>query len=279
MAADPQEPDPSRAPRVLFANISRGTVSTRMVTGIMDTLAHKMAVNSMFIESGPYLDAGRNKAIANALRITEGNVLVDLPHDLPLAWDWLLFVDSDIEFNHTHVGTLFAPVVHPTYDPYAYPVISGVYINPFDSGPVAGEPDPDGNGNFGPVAYESVIRDDLPGNLKGIPTPFLQRLSREALATRAPVNEEWNPKDTVPSPSPVTAVDACGAGFLAIHTSLIAKMIETYPEPMVFFDEPVVHGVHYGEDFGFCLRVREMGYPVLVNRACTPLHHKTTILI
>lgn len=60
------------------------------------------------------------------------------------------------------------------------------------------------------------------------------------------------------------AVDAAGAGFLAIHRSLLEEMLEMWHRPTSPFCEPVLNGVHMGEDFGFCARLGHMGYKVLV---------------
>jgi hypothetical protein len=278
MAADEQAATESARPhpRVLIANINRGTISTPMALGMLNSIITGAAVSAVVVESGPYLDAGRNKAVANAYRVTvEG--AVDLPHQLELAWDWLLFVDSDIEFTQDHIRILFDPVLHDTYDPYVLPVISGVYVNPFDDAAVPGEEaDEKENGgqpgHFGPVVYEWVQREDLLGELAGVPTWAHRRISRKGLSTLPPVDGLWNDGS-------VCEVAATGAGFLAIHREFLDLMQRTYPEPMVWFDEPIRGGVHCGEDFGFCLRVRDMGYPVLVNRACTPMHHKTTKLL
>jgi hypothetical protein len=77
----------------------------------------------------------------------------------------------------------------------------------------------------------------------------------------------------------VCQVDALGTGFLAIHHTLLAKMAAHYGEPLPWFDEPVHESVHYGEDMGFALRCRTLGYPVLAHRGCRPLHNKTTKLL
>lgn len=258
-------PDPPR-PRVVLANISRESISQATHISIVHTLLANRLAHHIVAASGPYLDAGRNKAIAGAMA-----------HD---DWDWFLFVDSDIEFTLDTFDTLFAPTTHPAYDARAYPVIGGVYVNPFDDKPVTGEDaDPTGIGQVGPVCYEWAERDDLPGQLLGHPTPTFVRISRKALATLAPVDEPWNPPGTDTTPSPVCSVAAIGTGFLAIHRSILDTLGAHYGEPLPWFDEPVIHAVHYGEDFGFCHRVRELGYPVLAHRGCTPLHHKTIKLI
>lgn len=270
MAADDSEPDSPRA-RVLLANISRDSISQATHTSIVRAVTSGRVVHHLVAASGPYLDAGRNKAVAGAMTL--------LDDDGNLTWDWLLFVDSDIEFDLETFDTLVAPLSHPAYDPVAYPVIGGVYVNPFDDSGVEGDDIDAYPGHFGPVCYEWKERDDLPGQLAGIPTPTFVRLSRKSLASLPPVNEPWNPPGTDTSPSPICEVAAIGTGFLAIHQSIFLSMGERYGEPVPWFNEPVHLAVHYGEDMGFALRCTEMGYPVLAHRGCTPLHHKTIKLI
>lgn len=254
-------------PRVIIANINPGHILAECVVGIINSLRTGTALSIAFAHSGPYLDSGRNK-------ITAAVLASDLP------WEWVLMVDSDIEFDSTHVDTLLAPTLHPSFSPAAYPVLSGVYVNTFDNDDVPGEEDDAPGNHMGPVIFEYTKVTNLHGELNGIPTPNFRRLARSSLATRAPVNEAWNPPGDDTTPSPVCEVDGVGAGFLAIHRDFLTKMADVYPEPLHWFHEPVTpHGVHLGEDFGFCLRVREMGYPVLVNRACTVLHHKTIKLL
>ncbi len=203
-----------------------------------------------------------------------------------MPWDWFLFVDSDIEFNHNHITTLFTPTLHPLYDPTRYPILSGVYHNPFDDEAVPGEDEPTitdaGRAGFvGPVVYEWVERRFPDMSDAEEPVWAFRRLSRASLSTLPPVNESWNPSapDHAPTPSPVCSVAAVGCGFLAIHTSLLDHMADVYPLPLPFFDEPVLNTVHLGEDLAFCHRARSLGYPVLVNRACVVMHHKTMKLV
>lgn len=241
-------------PRVLIANINRGQISAGMMMGVIDAMTNGYVRWVVLAESGPYLDSGRNMAVANAMQQEE--------------WDWLLFVDSDIEFKGSHVRQLLAPYTSGWLDPRLHPVMGGIYVNPFADGGVPGE-DP-AEDRVGPVAYEWVQRDDLHGELAGVPTWTFRRLSRKSLA--ALDGRGIGAED-------VCEVACVGTGFLALHRSLLDHMREVYPEPLPWFDEPVRDAVHYGEDMGFCLRVRDLGYPVLVNRACTPLHHKTLKLI
>lgn len=261
-------------PRVVLANISREHITQATHVSIIGALQTGRITNHLVVASGPYLDAGRNKAVAAAMTLRD-------PDDpAALTWDWFLFVDSDIEFTTAQFDDLLAPTTHPDYSARDYPVIGGVYVNPFDDGEVDGEDaDPLHSGQIGPVCYEWRERDDLPGQLRGVPTPTFIRLSRLALATLPPVNEPWNPPGTDTTPSPICQVAAIGTGFLAIHHTLLTAMGERYGEPLPWFDEPVHQRVHYGEDMGFAIRCAEMGYPVLAHRGVTPLHHKTLKLI
>lgn len=273
MAAGSDDPTDLPRPRIVLATMARDTIGLHTHVSIVQAMQTGRCVHHLVVASGPYLDAGRNKAIHGAMQLLTSD------SGAP-AWDWFLFVDSDIEFDLATYDALFHVVAHPAYSPVDYPVIGGVYVNPFDDAGVEGDtPDPTYPGHIGPVVYEWRERDDLPGQLNGTPTPTFVRLSRNALATLPPVDEPWNPPGTDTSPSPVTSVAAIGTGFLAIHHSILTTLGQHHGEPLPWFDEPVVNGVHYGEDFGFCHRVRELGYPVLAHRGCTPMHHKTIKLI
>lgn len=254
MAAQEQADSTPAPPRVLVANINRGTISSNMMMGVIQSLQAQVIHGLVVVESGPYLDSGRNKAIANALTLPE--------------WDWLLFIDSDIEFAPSHITTLLAPYADDGLNPVTAPVMGGIYCNPFGDDGVPGETK--GEDRVGPVAYEWVTVDNLLGEKAGVPTSTFRRLSRKALAAL--------PGDGFAGDD-ICRVACVGTGFLAIHRSLLIHMESVYPQPLPWFEEPVRDGVHFGEDMGFCLRLMDMGYPVLVNRACTPLHHKTMKLV
>lgn len=253
MAAAEGNQDARGKPKVILANINRGSLLTEFVRGALDSLTHNSISYIALGESGPYLDRGRNRIVAHCRTLRDqGDV----------EWDWLLFVDSDIEFTAADVDTLMAPTLHPNYVAPAFPVLSGVYHNPFDDGETPEDP-------VGPVVYEWVER-RFPEMPEEDPAVYaFQRLSRSALATLPPVNYFWNPDGDV------CEVAAVGCGFLAIHHTILAALADRHPLPLPYFDEPVINTVHLGEDLAFCYRVRDLGYPVLVNRACRVLHHKT----
>lgn len=234
----------SDRPRVLLANINRGQVSSAFMMGAITALQQDVIHGMVVVESGPYLDDGRNKAIANALQLPD--------------WEWLLFVDSDIEWQSHHVAMLLHPFAIGDLDPSEFSVIAGVYVNPFDDGLYTD--------NVGPVVYTWGPYQGV-GAEEGMES--FVRMTREELADLR----------CVMGVESVCRVDAVGTGFLAIHRSMLEHMQQLFFPPLIWFHEPVVNGVHFGEDMGFCLRLRDLGYPVLVNRACTPIHHKTMKLI
>jgi hypothetical protein len=82
--------------------------------------------------------------------------------------------------------------------------------------------------------------------------------------------------DTIPDvDEPVLEVEGVGAGFLMASRTLLEKMRAEYGEPVPWFAEPVVEGEHYGEDFGFCRRVRELGSAVHLDLRVQLSHYKT----
>lgn len=234
--------------RVLIGNINRGEVGSALMMGAIAGLQQDVIHGMVVVETGPYLDDGRNKVVANALTLPD--------------WEWLLFVDSDIELLPEHITTLLAPYAHE--DPFqarVHSVIAGVYVNPFDDGLHAD--------NIGPVVYEWGEYVGL-GAEPGMES--FMRVTRERLADLPPVfpDDHW---------ADVVQVDAVGTGFMAVHRSMLTMMQYNYDAPQPWFHEPVINGVHMGEDMGFCYRLREMGYPVLVHRGVTPVHRKTMKLI
>lgn len=259
MAAAPRT---AASPRVLIGNINPGSLSSATAKGLLDAQAagHRILI----YESAPYLDRGRNIVVAAAMDQRD-----------TLGWDWLLFIDSDIEFNANHIATLLAPTTHRSYDPIANPVLCGVYYNTF-ADHVPGD-DPQAQAWVGPVVYEWIKRnfpEDPPDTL---PRFAFQRLSTRALSKLPPAHGAWNPHAPAHSLTTrvVAEVGAVGTGFMAIHHSVLVELANSHDQPTAWFVEPVVNKVQLGEDFGFCHRVRSLGYPVLVNRACVVLHHKT----
>lgn len=256
--------------RVLILNINPGHISTPTVRGLLSASASGCAV--MADESPPYLDDARNAMIAKAITVRGSRRKGLIP------WDHVLFVDSDVAFNPDSLATLFSPMLHPDYDPQVTPVMCGVYYNTFDE-MVPGD-DEECGAWTDPVVYEWVRRtykQDDPS----VPTRWgFRRLSQLAFATREAYDAPWNPPAPAHSPTSglITEVGAAGTGFMAIHHSVIDDLSLHHEAPTPWFAEPNLNRTHLGEDMAFCHRVRALGYPVLVNRACVLLHGKTVWL-
>ena len=69
--------------------------------------------------------------------------------------------------------------------------------------------------------------------------------------------------------------DAVGAGFLAVHRSVAELLRDTYKGPSPWFDEPTLSAKKLGEDFGLCLRLRQLDIPVWVRPDVRVDHYKT----
>jgi len=73
-------------------------------------------------------------------------------------------------------------------------------------------------------------------------------------------------------------IDGCGAGFLLIPRVVIDRLLEIHGSPVPWFCEPIIDGVHHGEDYGFCMRAEDAGFPTYLVPSITLLHNKTVAL-
>ena len=87
--------------------------------------------------------------------------------------------------------------------------------------------------------------------------------------------------DTPPS----IQCDATGAAFMAVHKKVLIGMHEAFSKnsegkrnPHPWFAEMVGDGVQYGEDITFCLRARQLGYPIWLDTAVKVGHVKSHML-
>lgn len=85
------------------------------------------------------------------------------------------------------------------------------------------------------------------------------------------------PWETVPDNEMIPA-DGVGAGFLLLSRSLLNAMKDIYPHAEPWFTQYASDTMVYGEDFSFCMRVKQMGYPTMVNTAVQLAHIKKTAL-
>jgi hypothetical protein len=160
----------------------------------------------------------------------------------------LLMVDSDIAFTPEDVRVLYDAAQERA-------VVGGVYYNNF-------------GGTIKPIVYDWA-------------TVEAGGVERRTLA----VIDRW--EDGWPlwpighkgsGPEPLVKVAAMGAGFLMMRYEVLDVMGEVYGEPQPWFDEPVIDGVHFGEDLSFCNRVWERGFSVWAHREVEVAHVKSVLL-
>lgn len=77
---------------------------------------------------------------------------------------------------------------------------------------------------------------------------------------------------------PIMQVEGVGAGFVMFSRAILEKMAAEYEEPCPWFYEPVIDGKHFGEDYGICRRVRELGSTVNLDLRVQVSHYKTVRL-
>jgi hypothetical protein len=208
---------------VVIGNISPGSVKTPFLTSCL--AARDAGVQFVLIQSSGYLDDGRNEVVKKFLEATEK--------------EWLLFIDSDIEFTVADIERLVASA-----DRKERPVVAGTYFSQVgDEGAVV------------PLIYfwsegprrkmEVVDGHFLAGKVglvecDGTGAGFLL-VHRDFLVEMA---GEYASRESLP-----------------------------------WFDEPLRNGVHFGEDLAFFIRVAELGHKLYVNVDVRVAHHKSMRLI
>lgn len=218
---------------VALAVMTAGDIRMETSQGINACIATNLISQTFMVQSGPYLDNGRN----NMLRVFEdAAVRKNCTH--------LLMVDSDIGFHPQDVRALFEAMDEPG-------VLSGIYYSAYDGWPR-------------PVIYDWTV------NEAGLKTMEVIKEWEDGWAM-------W-PNPAKEGLEPVVDVQACGAGFMLIHQDVCDDLAKTFGDPQPWFSEPVIDGVHFGEDLAFCLRVKDAGFPVRAHRGVEVAHYKTTIL-
>ena len=91
------------------------------------------------------------------------------------------------------------------------------------------------------------------------------------------LDEDRNPVRVDDYPAgEVIRVVGTGAACLLVHRSVFEKIREQYGDtPWVWFQETSLRGHTVGEDFTFCIRAGEAGFPILVDTANEFGHDKT----
>jgi hypothetical protein len=149
--------------------------------------------------------------------------------------DYLLFIDSDIVFTPDQPyqliqamfdqGVTLATGVY--YSVNVHPVISGITALVYEWG---------NNPHMRHLDSDEPVRDLIP---------------------KAPVHiDAYYPQDKL------HPVDSAGAGFLAIHRSVLIDMRDAarVGDPTPWFAELVIDGIHMLEDHVFCLRAASLNH-------------------
>lgn len=155
---------------------------------------------------------------------------------------WMCWIDSDIEFPPNTFDTILEVA-----DPELAPIISGLYITSHEQHGVI------------PCAWN--YDESAPHGV----TPLIP-FDVDKTAAELAAGVRLVPAATT------------GAGFLLVHRSVLLSMHARYGSPSPWFHEDIRAGVKMGEDFSFCLRARDMGYPVYVDLGVDLGHKKPVIL-
>lgn len=77
----------------------------------------------------------------------------------------------------------------------------------------------------------------------------------------------------------IVSCDATGSAFLLVHRGVFEAMqAQRFSVAFPWFQEVEANGMPQGEDITFCLRARELGYPVLVDTSVRTGHYKSGLL-
>lgn len=181
---------------------------------------------------GPYLDMGRNDTVRKF-------------YDQCPDAEFLLFVDSDIQFTPDDVRRLVAAArdIHDASG--VWPVVGGLYLSPF-------------RGSLKAVAYRLESKEADEGKKRFYPLML----------------------DDIPdATNALLEVEGLGTGFMLIHRDILDHFQSVFPGPQEWFYEGVINdvgsGEWVGEDLFFCLRAASLGHPVLAHAGVRLTHYKT----
>lgn len=203
---------------------------------------HPGMVSAYFTESlltTMLFDVGTSRHVATVLQEWSSanvsaarNTLVDrfLGHESQA--EWLLFIDSDMQWDHDAIDRMLAVA-----DAATAPIVGGLCF----------------------------------GASRGVLYPTIYTL-REIDGRLTTVRAGGYPHDEV------VACDATGAAFLLIHRNVLVAMRDHgFNKTFPWFMETEMDGQPVGEDITFCLRARQLGFPIHVDTRVKVGHHKSTI--
>ncbi len=237
--------DPAIASSFSIANINPGVVRSEFMRSIMATVNHERTLQHTHDPQTPRVQFDQFlDRFAGPYLDDERNRCVEW-FNTQTTSDYLLFVDSDTGFRAEQPFELVTLATQLDLK-----LVGGVYMNAWSNFPT----DTQGSGT-GPVAYRWEDAEDG--------TRFLAKIP-------------WKEVDACEDPT--MPVDAMGTGFMAIHRDLLKLLEVRYGFPCPWFAEPVLNGVHMGEDMTLCLRATLEGHrPQLATKILVD-HYKTCMI-
>jgi hypothetical protein len=161
--------------------------------------------------------------------------------DMESKPEWLLMLDSDMSFD-SDICERFLEAAHEKLRP----VVGGLCF---------------GGGRVG-VPFPTLYRLSDPAKRKGKLTDIIEDYPKDALCK----------------------VDATGAACLFMHRELLVQMQDKFSRmpdghanPHPWFAESVYGGHEYGEDWTFCMRLKQMKVPLYVHTGIKLGHVKTQL--
>lgn len=143
--------------------------------------------------------------------------------------EWLLFVDDDIIFRPDQVNKIMELA-----DPIKRPILAGLYLGKLGPG-----------SDIHPIWLEEYKE-----------TGFFRSVSKlQGTDDNQGLQE----------------IDVCGMGFTLIHRSVFETMEKAapalsssgeFPDEWTWFGHDLRDGIRLGEDTTFCVRAKELGYPI-----------------
>lgn len=80
-------------------------------------------------------------------------------------------------------------------------------------------------------------------------------------------------------PEGMCEIDATGAAFLLMHRQALEKIGAEYAGVAPWFIEgSVYHGISFGEDWAFCMRAKQLGFPIYVHTGVKIGHEKPQVI-
>lgn len=162
---------------------------------------------------------------------------------------YLLFIDSDIAFDANRAFDLIDMATL-----HGVTILTGVYYNQFGTD------------------LRALVYEWGDPALTGMNMNYLDEDAKDLVPMSPGAISSLYPQS---KPHPV---DACGAGFMAVHRSVFEAMSEKYAVPQQFFAELCLGGIHMGEDLTFCVRAKAVGHQTYVAPTIEVDHYKTCVV-